>query len=139
MPYYVANPKVSCSVEQLLCLEILLLPAKYKESRILSTSNITTMNNYCYWDLRIECKRLWIIYLYNDSTTTTYNIALESILPINASRSLTGKFLFQRSLKFCPSGFIIFCQQKSCAPIRIFFIQTSHRGWSTAKNVCKIL
>ena len=25
-----------------------------------------------------------------DSTTTTYNIALESILPINASRSLTG-------------------------------------------------
>ena len=28
--------------------------------------------------------------MYNDSTTTTYNIALESILPINASRSLTG-------------------------------------------------
>jgi hypothetical protein len=32
----VANQKVRCSVEQLLCLEILLLPAKYKESRILS-------------------------------------------------------------------------------------------------------
>ena len=35
MPYYVANQKVRCSVEQSLCLEILLLPAKYKESRIL--------------------------------------------------------------------------------------------------------
>ena len=42
---------------------------------------------------------------------------------------------------FCPSGFINFGQQKTCAPIRIFCFcfQTSHRGWSTAKNVCKIL
>ena len=35
MPYYVANQKVRCSIEQSLCLEILLLPAKYKDSRIL--------------------------------------------------------------------------------------------------------
>ena len=40
---------------------------------------------------------------------------------------------------FCPSGFIIFGQQKTCAPIRIFFIQTSHRGWSTAKKRCENL
>ena len=40
MPYYVANQKVRCSVEQSLCLEILLLPAKYKESRILSVNAI---------------------------------------------------------------------------------------------------
>ena len=37
----------------------------------------------------------------------------------------------------CPSGFINFCQQKTCAPIRIF--QTSHRGWSTAKIMYEIL
>ena len=43
------------------------------------------------------------------------------------------------SAGFCPSGFIIFGQQKSCAPIRILLIQTSHRGWSTAKNMGKIL
>ena len=39
----------------------------------------------------------------------------------------------------CPSWFIIFGQQKSCAPIRILFMPTSHRGWSTAKIMCKIL
>ena len=35
-----ANQKVRCSVEQLLCLEILLLPAKYKESMILNLNDI---------------------------------------------------------------------------------------------------
>ena len=35
-----ANQKVRCSFEQSLCLEILLLPAKYKESRILTVNHI---------------------------------------------------------------------------------------------------
>ena len=39
---------------------------------------------------------------------------------------------------FCPSGFLNFCQQKTCAPIRIFFF-IPHREWSTAKIMCKIL
>ena len=44
------------------------------------------------------------------------------------------------SLVLCPSWFIIFGQQKDCAPNRIFFfIQTSQRGWSTAKITCEIL
>ena len=38
---------------------------------------------------------------------------------------------------FSPSGYIIFGQQKTCTPIRIF--QTSHRGWSTAKIMYEIL
>ena len=41
-----------------------------------------------------------------------------------------------RRMVLCPSGFIIFGQQKT---IRIFFIPTSHRGWSTAKNTYEIL
>ena len=41
--YYVANQKVRCSVEQSLCLEILLLPAKYKESRILSVNYVIVL------------------------------------------------------------------------------------------------
>ena len=51
MPYYVANPKVSCSVEleQSLCLEILLLPAKYKESRIFSLDDVNFNYSFVYF------------------------------------------------------------------------------------------
>ena len=58
-----ANQKVGCSVEQLLCLEILLLPAEYKDSSILTDLAIYILDSVSV--------RLWVYlnikYLRKDS------------------------------------------------------------------------
>ena len=83
--------------------------------------------------------------LLRDCETKTYS-------PGFGFGGILGRILFQiwsqfeisfysnaghKAMVLCSSGFIIFGQQKTCKPIRIF--QTSHGGWSTAKNTYEIL